>query len=113
VGIKVTDNKRGNEGVKLGGEDVWEHVASTLTRDLVVDVHNAENFFPGGDVEDHRGGGCHWVVKVVYNRDRVVDVDFNVGDHFTRIIRIVFGVVYIPEVVGSNPENVESKWIGV
>jgi hypothetical protein len=67
VGVKVAYDKGGNKGIELGGEDVWECMASAFTRDLVVNVYDMEDFFSGGNVEDHGGGGGHWVVKVVYN----------------------------------------------
>jgi hypothetical protein len=113
VGVEVAHDKRGDEGVKRREEDMGEYVASAFVGDLVVNVNEVENLIPSSNVEEHGGEGGHGVVKVVYNRDGAVYINSYVGDHFTCIVRIVFRVDDVPIVIGSNPKNIKSKWIGV
>jgi hypothetical protein len=88
-------------------------VATTFTRDLVVDVDDVEGLVPRGDVKDHQQGGGHGVGEVVGDGNGVVNLGFNVGDNFASVTGFVRGVVDLPVVVGSNSEYLESKWVGV
>ncbi len=109
VGIKITDDHRGDSWIQVEGKEAVEVVP--LIRDAVVDIYQSQHLGFENEVEDQTSGGRQGEVGPVPNKGGTGEVCLDVGRDLADVVGGVEGEEAFPHIIVGGTHHLSTMGI--